>query len=593
MTRPAILDRLRGVQPAGNGWLAFCPAHADQQKRSLSVGVRADGRTLVKCHRGCTADQITRAVTMTLADLAPAGDNGHRPRARRVMATYDYRDARNALLYQVVRLAPKDFRCRRPDGQGGGWIWDLKGVPIIPYWLPELPKHPRVFVCEGEKDCDRLAGLGLAATCNHGGAGKWRPEHTAALRAAAVAEVVVIPDNDDPGRSHAQAVVTSCAAAGLAVKQLELAGLPPKGDAADWLDAGHTREELQALAEAAPPFVAPGPEAVITCLGDVEPEPVEWQWVNRIARGKLALLVGEVGTGKTTVTLDATARMTTGADWPDGGSAREGPVLLLTSEDGLADTVRPIVDRQGGNPRRVHVLKAVRGDNHEWPFTLERDLPVLDAAIQQMRALAVIISPLSAYLGSKDSYKDAEIRGLLTPLAALADQRQVAMVGVMHLTKAQQARLLNRVQGSVAFVGQARTVLVVGEDGNAPGRRLLASVKNNLGPLAPALAFRISDSGLIWEPTPVEGPADVLLAGDEMESRSARREREQAARFLRELLADGFVPSKQVMADAKANGIAQRTLWRAEADLGVLAERSKGDTKSPWYWWLPQPEPGA
>jgi putative DNA primase/helicase len=218
---------------------------------------------------------------------------------------------------------------------------------------------------------------------------------------------------------------------------------------------------------------------------------------------------------------------------------------------------------------------------------------VLDAAIQQMRALAVIISPLSAYLGSKDSYKDAEIRGLLTPLAALADQRQVAMVGVMHLTKAQQARLLNRVQGSVAFVGQARTVLVVGEDGNAPGRRLLASVKNNLGPLAPALAFRISDSGLIWEPTPVEGPADVLLAGDEMESRSARREREQAARFLRELLADGFVPSKQVMADAKANGIAQRTLWRAKADLGVLAERSKGDTKSPWYWWLPQPEPGA
>jgi putative DNA primase/helicase len=152
MTRPAILDRLRGVQPAGNGWLAFCPAHADQQKRSLSVGVRADGRTLVKCHRGCTADQITRAVTMTLADLAPAGDNGHRPRAPRVMATYDYRDARNALLYQVVRLAPKDFRCRRPDGQGGGWIWDLKGVPIVPYRLPELPKHPRVFVCEGEKD---------------------------------------------------------------------------------------------------------------------------------------------------------------------------------------------------------------------------------------------------------------------------------------------------------------------------------------------------------------------------------------------------------------------------------------------------------
>jgi putative DNA primase/helicase len=133
-------------------------------------------------------------------------------------------------------------------------------------------------------------------------------------------------------------------------------------------------------------------------------------------------------------------------------------------------------------------------------------------------------------------------------------------------------------------------VLVVGELADTPGRRLLATAKNNVGPKAPALAFRITDAGLTWEATPVEGAAEALLAADEPASRSEHRERDQAAAFLRDLLADGPVASKQVMADAKANGIAQRTLWRAKTELHILAERSKGQT-GPWYWMLPRPEP--
>jgi hypothetical protein len=194
--------------------------------------------------------------------------------------------------------------------------------------------------------------------------------------------------------------------------------------------------------------------------------------------------------------------------------------------------------------------------------------------------------PLSAYLGSRDSYKDAEIRGLLTPLAALAERRRVAIIGIMHLTKAQTRRLLLRAQGSIAFVAQARTVLVVGEDAERPGRRLLASSKNNLGPEAPVLAFRISNAGLVWDAAPVEGTAETLLASDEPASRSERRELEYAATFLRDLLADGPIASKQVMGDAKANGVAQRTLWRAKRELNISAARTKGQTGT-WYWMLP------
>jgi putative DNA primase/helicase len=131
-------------------------------------------------------------------------------------------------------------------------------------------------------------------------------------------------------------------------------------------------------------------------------------------------------------------------------------------------------------------------------------------------------------------------------------------------------------------------VLAVGEDPDAPGRRLLVGVKNNLGPIAASLAFRICDDGLRWEGT-VEGTADQLLAVDEAETRSARTERDEAKAFLRDLLMSGPVKSKQIETDAQANGISRATLWRAKQALGIKAERGKtieGNT-GPWYWYLP------
>jgi Toprim-like len=247
-------------------WDGLCPAHDDT---TASLSFRdGDIRIGLKCHAGCTDDQITAAVHLTVADLF--FDAEHRRHAgqgdRCVVATYNYRDARGMLLYEVVRFDPKAFRCRRPDG-AGGWTWRLEGVRVVPYRLPELAQQSRVYVCEGEKDCDRLASLGFAATCNHGGAGKWRQDHTDALVAAAVPEVVVIPDHDEAGNKHAQTVARSCAAAGIRVKLLRLPGLPDKGDVSDWLEAGHTPDELRELAETAPLFT-PEPESAEKFWGE-------------------------------------------------------------------------------------------------------------------------------------------------------------------------------------------------------------------------------------------------------------------------------------------------------------------------------------
>jgi hypothetical protein len=253
--QPAILKRLRDVTKSGGGWLAFCPAHDDQAKRSLSVTLADDGRTLVHCFTGCRTEWVCAAVNMTLADLAPPSDNGQR---RREVASYDYCDEHGSLVYQVVRLEPKDFRCRRPDGRGG-WTWNLDGERVVPYRLHELAEARRVYVAEGERDCDALAALGLTATTNHGGAGKWRGEHTRALVAAAVPEVMVLRDNDRPGAAHQDSVAQHCAAAGLRVKRLELPGLPPLRekhgeDVTDWLASGHSLAELEKLADEAPVF---------------------------------------------------------------------------------------------------------------------------------------------------------------------------------------------------------------------------------------------------------------------------------------------------------------------------------------------------
>jgi hypothetical protein len=225
---------------------------------------------LLRCHaHRCDPAAIVAALGLELKDIA--GGNGHRttqhkPR-RKIVTTYDYEDEGDSLLYQVVRREPKDFRQRQPDGKGG-WIWNMEGVRKVLYGLSELrrritnPEYRRqhglpddVFVVEGEKDADRLHARGLTATTNVGGAGKWRDEYARQLVEAGAKSVIVIPDDDKPGRQHATEVAKSCHAAGLAVKVLGLPGLPEKGDVSDFLNGeGDRLRMLVELAATAPAY---------------------------------------------------------------------------------------------------------------------------------------------------------------------------------------------------------------------------------------------------------------------------------------------------------------------------------------------------
>jgi hypothetical protein len=364
---------------------------------------------------------------------------------------------------------------------------------------------------------------------------------------------------------------------------------PPLGD-------DEVRRVAAAVARYAPDdTAADGP--VVVRLDTVTPEAVTWLWPGRIPRGKLTLVVGDPGLGKSTALLDFAARVSIGGRLPDGGGAPAGDVVLLTAEDGLADTVRPRLEAAGGDCTRVHVLTALRRRGQERPVSLvEADLVQLEGVVRDVRPVLVIVDPLSAYLGKVDSNTDAAVRGVLAPLARLAETLGVAVVAVMHLNKS-QTQALYRPGGSIAFVAQARSVLGVVADPDREGRRLLVSLKNNLAEAPRALAFRIAATpggvaSVEWMgqlATP--GNVEALLRTPDAGERSAV---EEAAAFLRETLAEGPRPARTVAADARELGISVAALNRARRRLGVRTVRrgAPGGRRGEggWWWRLPNQE---
>ncbi len=232
------LDRVKG--PDSRGWYtAACIFHPDGKRPNL--GVTSEGFKCLSCDAHGSLRQLAEALGLT---------DGFVPSS---FVAYDYVDEEGALLHQTVRYEnPKRFKQRRPDDRGG-WVWSLKNTRVVLYRLPEVlsAADQALFVVEGEKDADRLWSLGVPATTNPMGAGKWRDEFSTHLRNRVV---VILPDNDDAGRKHAEQVARSLHGVAEEVRIVELRGLPEKGDLSDWLDAGGKAAELLDLARTAPLF---------------------------------------------------------------------------------------------------------------------------------------------------------------------------------------------------------------------------------------------------------------------------------------------------------------------------------------------------
>lgn len=307
---------------------------------------------------------------------------------------------------------------------------------------------------------------------------------------------------------------------------------------------------------------------------DIEPEIVEWLWPGRIPRSHVIVITGFPGVGKSTANYDLAARV-----------SRQGEVVLVfTAEDHLAAVVRPRLEAAGADLNLVRIVTI--------PITLPDDIGRLKELVQEFEAALVIVDPLVAFIGDGvNTHRDHHVRRVLAPLADLAEATKASVVVVIHTNKGTGTEPLMRISGSIGFTGAARSVLLAAEDPQDERRRILAVVKSNLAEMPPPLAYRlvgvtleggITTSRVEWLGEAPEVDIHQLLAGRDPERDGASGE---AMDFLREIgVQTRALAQTEIMRDAKAQGIAERTLRRARERLGIPTWRQGFGRGGTWYW---------
>lgn len=358
----------------------------------------------------------------------------------------------------------------------------------------------------------------------------------------------------------------------------------------EFLEGGNgTPDELPSEADA-----ETGSPPVLRRLSDVTPERLEWLWPGRFPVGKLVMLDGDPSLGKSTLALTFAAHISTGKPWPDGSPCQLGDVVIMSAEDGLADTIRPRLDAAEGDPRRVHALTEVPyptedGDTRYRPPTLA-DIPVIRRVIEQTKARLLIVDVLMAYMPTKvDSHRDQDVRGVLHQLAAIADHTGCTVLLLRHLNKAGGSAAMYRGGGSIGIIGAARAGFLVARDPEDETQRVLACVKSNLAAEPASLNYRL-------ESAPGTHVARVEWCGESQHAAAAllsmpgndedREERDEAVDWLRGYLIDhgGAAAAAEVVKAARSDGIAERTLKRARHRAGVTSTRSGFPARAMWSY---------
>ncbi len=330
---------------------------------------------------------------------------------------------------------------------------------------------------------------------------------------------------------------------------------------------------------------------VLRCFADVAPEAIAWLWPGMVPAGRLALLVGDPGVGKSLAAVDLAAHVSTGTAWPDGTAGLEpADVVILAAEDSPGD-YRTRLDAAGADVSRVHILEAIREDDGERPVTLA-DVQAIDDAVSKLhdagrRVALVILDTVGALLApGVDDSSNGDVRVMLRPLAALAASTGAAVVGIHHLRKS-AGQALHRTLGSVGWTAAARAVLAVVRDREQHARRLLVVLKSNYAPEQPegALAFTVDadQAGrplLLWSRDRVAVDPEAALSPPE--DPSDRAAGDEALEWLRAALANGPQAAADLRKEARSEGIADRTLRRASKRLDVVIERTGFPCRSTW-----------
>lgn len=365
------------------------------------------------------------------------------------------------------------------------------------------------------------------------------------------------------------------------------------------LDPAEVRNIAQGKAKIAPEARPRAGAVELIRAADVEPEPIAWLWSNWLARGKLHILAGPAGTGKTTLALSLAAIVSRGGRWPDGAHAAAGDVLIWSGEDGIADTLRPRLEAAGADLTRVRFVARMTDADGRRPFDPACDLSALEAAAARDGGdvALLIVDPVIQALGAADSHKNAETRRALQPLVDLGQKLDCAVLGISHFSKGTSGREpLERVSGSLAFGAIARVVFAAvkrGDEGEGPARSFVRA-KSNIGPDGGGFGYDIemteigdgiAASRIAWG-DPLEGSAREII---ERAAQAKPLKRDEVADWLRELLTAAPVKVEDIKREAGAAGFAWRTVERAKGTLGAQAVRVSDGRggRGHWVWQRP------
>lgn len=504
-----------------------------------------------------------------------------------------------------IRLAAGGKTFRELTRGAGGWLARGPSKPHPLYRVAELPPDGLVFICEGEKATDAAWSIGLVATTSGGkssaGGADWRP--------LSGRDCVILPDNDKAGREYAVTVAEALAALNppARVRICELPGLPAGGDIVEFVGARDSREDEEIRAEllglieraamqerAAPAGPGDGFGPQVVCFADIEPRPIRWLWPGRIPLGRMTLLVGRPGAGKTFLCAAIASVVSRGATWPDGHPCERGSVIVVCSEDDRHDTLRPRLDAADADVRRVYHFATVArpGENGERCEELYRldDVASLERVLQSHRDVKlIVVDPVGSFIGGRtDAHRDNEVRAVLAPVAKLAETYGAALLVVAHPRKSAADHADDTALGSRAFSGLARAVWHLTPDPHDDRRRLLLPGKTNLSEKASGLAFVIcgTPAAVAFERDPVAMSADDAIAAERAARGPEPDRRSAAADWLADQLQHGPVPAGALKRDATEAGFVWKTVQRAADELDI--RRHKGGFGTGWVWSLPK-----
>lgn len=414
---------------------------------------------LIARHQRCDRPAAMQWLKSEIGDVAGAPETAA---GKRVVATYAYTDAGGDVVFEVVRYEPKEFRQRRPDGKGG-YLWNLTGVQPVPYRLPEVIEAiglgRTVFIVEGEKDADRLWAVGIPATCNAGGAGKWRAEFASYFKKA---DIVVLPDNDEAGADHADKVARCLALVAATLRVVCLPGLSRKGDVSDWMDNGGSAPGLQTLADKAPlwsPKTASRFPVIWYGEEDAAP-PLSWMVKGILITGGLSTIYGPPGTSKTFLALDLALRVAHGFDW-FGRPTAQGGVLYVSGEgaSGMLSRMKAWRKEFGEGPRAPFAL--LPSSINLFDNDQDADALVDDIASHATRMDAplklIVLDTLSRMIGSGDEDRARDINVLVSRVESLQRETGAHILVVHHSGKDRDRGM----RGSNALLGAVDAALEI------------------------------------------------------------------------------------------------------------------------------------